>query len=175
MLLACVLAAVVFSTSTALGQRPTDLVGHSFEGRVIGVVDGDTVDVLRAHTKRTVRIRVDGVDTPEAGEPFTQQAKNFTRVFAFDQDVIVVGKDVDRYWAPGVPKPACVTAAAGPPRSAVSAVAGATSSTFFGNVNSRVYHAPTCRNAHCKNCTREFHSRAEAEAAGFRAAGDCLK
>ena len=216
---------IALLAATLHGQAPADLAGLTFNAHVVGIVDGDTLDVLKADTKRTVRIRLDGIDTPERGEPFTQQARNLTRVLAFDQDVIVVGKDVDRYgrlvarvrlgrmdlsveivaaglachflryssdpvlataeadarsagrgfWAPGVPKPACITAAAGPPRSAVGAVAGTTSTTFFGNVKSRVYHAPTCRNAHCKNCTREFHSRAEAEAAGFRAAGDCLK
>jgi endonuclease YncB( thermonuclease family) len=216
---------IALLTATIHGQAPADLAGLTFNAHVIGIVDGDTLDVLKANTKRTVRIRLDGIDTPERGEPFTQQARNLTRVLAFDQDVIVIGKELDRYgrlvarvrfgqvdlsveivaaglachflryssdpvlaraeadarsagrgfWAPGVPKPACIAASAGTPRSAVSAVAGTTSSTFFGNVNSRLYHASTCRNAHCKNCTREFHSRAEAEAAGFRAAGDCLK
>jgi hypothetical protein len=46
---------------------------------------------------------------------------------------------------------------------------------FVGNVRSRVYHAEDCRNARCKNCTREFKSEAEAQSAGFRAAGDCLR
>lgn len=46
---------------------------------------------------------------------------------------------------------------------------------FVGNVRSGVYHADTCKNALCKNCTREFKSEAEAQSAGFRAAGDCLR
>jgi endonuclease YncB( thermonuclease family) len=216
---------IALLTATIHGQSRADLSGLTFNAHVIGIVDGDTLDVLRANRHRTIRIRLDGIDAPERGEAFTQQAKNLTRVLAFDHDVIVVGKELDRYgrlvarvrlgrkdlsveivaaglachflrysadpvlaraeadaksagrgfWAPGVPKPACVGAAAGPPRSAISAVAGITSSTFVGNVNNRVYHASSCRNAHCKNCTKEFHSRAEAEAAGFHAAGDCLK
>lgn len=216
---------VALLTATIHGQAPKELAGLTFNAHVIGIVDGDTLDVLRANPKRTVRIRLDGIDAPERGEAFTQQAKNLARVLAFDHDVIVVGKELDRYgrlvarvrlgkvdlsvelvaaglachflryssdpvlaraeadaksasrgfWAPGVPKPACVGAAAGTPRSALGAMAGITPSMFFGNVSSRVYHASTCRNAHCKNCTSEFHSRAEAEAAGFRAAGDCLK
>ena len=216
---------IALLTATIHGQAPADLAGLTFNAHVIGIVDGDTLDVLRVNTKRRVRIRLDGIDAPERGEPFTQQAKNLTRVLAFDHDVIVMGKELDRYgrlvarvrlgqvdlsvaivaaglachflryssdpvlakaeadakssgrgfWAPGVPKPACVGVAAGPPRPAISAVVRITSSMFFGNVNSRVYHALTCRNAHCKNCTTEFHSRTDAEAAGFRAAGDCLK
>ena len=42
-------------------------------------------------------------------------------------------------------------------------------------MRSRVYHAPFCRNAWCKNCTPEFKTQEEAQAAGFRAAGDCLR
>ncbi len=217
--------AIALLTATIHAQAPADRAGLTFNAHVIGIIDGDTIDVLRANTKRRVRIRLEGIDAPERGEPFTQQAKNLTRVLAFDHDVIVMGKELDPYgrlvarvrlgqvdlsveivaaglachflryssdrvlakaeadaksagrgfWAPGVQKPACVGAAAGPPRSAISNVAGIISSTFFGNVSSRVYHASTCRNAHCKNCTSEFHSRADAEAAGFRAAGDCLK
>jgi micrococcal nuclease len=73
-------------------------------------------------------------------------------------------------WAQGMPRPP--TAERGTPaRPAVSSVAG----PFYGNVRSRVYHAPTCRNARCKNCTREFQTQEEAQAAGFRAAGDCLR
>lgn len=88
---------IALLTATIHGQAPADLVGLTFNAHVIGVVDGDTIDVLKANTKRTVRIRLDGIDTPERGEPFTQQARNLTRVLVFDQDVIVVGKDVDRY------------------------------------------------------------------------------
>jgi hypothetical protein len=51
----------------------------------------------------------------------------------------------------------------------------ATQAPFVGNVNSRVFHASTCRNAGCKNCTRGFATQAEAQAAGFRPAEDCLK
>jgi len=88
---------IALLAATLHGQAPADLAGLTFNAHVVGIVDGDTLDVLKADTKRTVRIRLDGIDTPERGEPFTQQARNLTRVLAFDQDVIVVGKDVDRY------------------------------------------------------------------------------
>ncbi|MBN1570722.1 MAG: thermonuclease family protein [Acidobacteria bacterium] len=45
--------------------------------------------------------------------------------------------------------------------------------TYHGNTNSRVFHAPSCRNYNCKNCTRELRSREEALAAGFRPCGIC--
>ena len=157
---------IALLTATIHGQAPADLAGLTFNAHVIGIVDGDTLDVLRANTKRRVRIRLEGIDAPERGEPFTQQAKNLTRVLAFDHDVIVMGKELDPYgrlvarvrlgqvdlsveivaaglachfrryssdrvlakaeadaksagrgfWAPGVPKPACVGTAAGAPK-----------------------------------------------------------
>ncbi len=203
------------------GQRLNDLVNHTSVGRVISVVDGDTVDILLA-SKRTVRVRLDGIDSPESGEPFSQQARTFTRVLMFSKDVTVEGRDVDRYgrlvarvkvgstdssvavieaglachyrryssdpileageasaraggrgfWATGAPKPQCVAREA---RAQVASPIGAPADAeFIGNISSHVYHSPTCRNAHCKNCTRKFSSQEEAKAAGFRPAGDCL-
>lgn len=75
------------------------------------------------------------------------------------------------FWAQPGQMPACVAreTLAGPMPLLSASVSG-----FIGNVSSKVYHSPTCRNATCKNCTRKFASRQEAEAAGFRAAGDCL-
>lgn len=46
---------------------------------------------------------------------------------------------------------------------------------FRANIRSRVYHAPTCRNYRCQNCTAEFKTAAEAESAGYRPAGDCIR
>jgi micrococcal nuclease len=75
-------------------------------------------------------------------------------------------------------KPACVT------RTAFSARTNATrppaeplasAGSFRGNVNSHLYHAPSCRNYTCRNCTRVFATEAEAKAAGFRPAADCIK
>jgi micrococcal nuclease len=46
---------------------------------------------------------------------------------------------------------------------------------FFANTSSRVFHAASCRNAHCKNCTETFATADAARNAGYRPAGDCLK
>ena len=85
------------------------------------------------------------------------------------------------FWASRAKKPACVTATAfsrmQQPGAAVlpRAPAPVTAPTFRGNVTSHVYHAPTCPNYTCRNCTQVFASEAEARAAGFRPAQDCLK
>ena len=92
-LLSVVLA---LSIETLHAQRPTDLVNKNFVADVTRVADGDTVEVL-IPPARKVRIRLHGVDTPEAKEPFSNQARTFTRVLMFGRRVTVVGKDVDRY------------------------------------------------------------------------------
>lgn len=81
----------------AAPARLSNLVGRTFQARVVGVIDGDTLDVLKSDVKRSIRLRLDGIDAPESGEPFSRQAKNLTRVLSFDQQVTVIGKDVDRY------------------------------------------------------------------------------
>lgn len=44
---------------------------------------------------------------------------------------------------------------------------------LHGNVKSRLYHRPSCRNYGCQNCTRVFSSEQAAQAAGFTAVKDC--
>ena len=44
-----------------------------FEGRVVGVVDGDTIDVLVGSETR--RVRLFGIDTPERGQPWADKAR----------------------------------------------------------------------------------------------------
>jgi hypothetical protein len=82
------------------------------------------------------------------------------------------------FWAVGVRQPQCVTGRA-PSKPATTTVAPATTAPqagglFHGNVSSRVYHAPSCKNYRCKNCTAVFDSEDAAKRAGYRPAGDCV-
>jgi endonuclease YncB( thermonuclease family) len=216
-------AALILATAgaTLLGQSLAGLrvlVGRTISGNITSIVDGDTVHVALPNGS-TLTVRLDGIDTPERGEPFSAQATRATRVLLFTKTVELTGTDVDRYgrlvarirvegvdvsealvhqglachftryssdpvlaraqqdaqgralgfWAPGVQRPACVTAAtpvARPRR---------TSGPFHGNTASRVFHSPTCRNYKCRNCTAVFATMEAAEAAGFTPAGDCLR
>jgi micrococcal nuclease len=84
------------------------------------------------------------------------------------------------FWAANVRKPACVTNTAfsarrkdaGPPAGASAVVPAG---PFRGNTSSRVYHASTCPNFTCRNCTQLFASEADAKSAGYRPASDCMK
>jgi endonuclease YncB( thermonuclease family) len=66
-----------------------------FQGRVIGVSDGDTLTVL--HDRRPESIRLHGIDAPEKGQPFGTRARQFTASLAFGQTVVVRVRDRDRY------------------------------------------------------------------------------
>jgi micrococcal nuclease len=219
---ACLLVGLL-GIPTLAGQA-RELVGRTLHARVVSVVDGDTVDVVLNGERRPIRIRLEGIDTPERGEPFSDAAKRFTRTLMFDKAVSVDARDIDRYgrlvarvsvgrtdssrelvaaglachytqyssdpvlanaeatartgghgfWLPGAQKPHC----AGGPRSAERSLAATESSNvarpFHGNTSSHVYHATSCPNYNCRNCTRSFSSENEARAAGFRPAADCL-
>jgi endonuclease YncB( thermonuclease family) len=210
----------VGSQQAQIDHAPYDLVGRSVSATVISVVDGDTVHVL-VPPRRDIRVRLEGIDTPEKGEPFSQQATKFTRAMMFSRTVQVNGRDVDRYgrlvarisidgkdastelataglacyyrryrtdpsieraerdaraarkgfWSSNAQLPNCVSQ-----ESILEHASNAQPQidSFIGNVASHVYHLSSCRNAHCKNCTRVFNSEDDAKAAGYRRAGDCI-
>jgi endonuclease YncB( thermonuclease family) len=66
-----------------------------FSGRVVTVIDGDTIDVLR--DGHDVRVRLDGIDAPESGQDFGPQAKQFMTDAAFNKTVVVSGNEIDAY------------------------------------------------------------------------------
>jgi micrococcal nuclease len=94
---ATVTVLVLLQRPPLLQNRPTDLIKQTFEAKVLRVIDGDTVDVVRRHTDRNVRIRIEGIDAPETGEAFADEARTFARSLMFDRIVTVTGIDVDRY------------------------------------------------------------------------------
>ncbi len=74
---------------------PKSEAGGDFKGKVVGVLDGDTIEVMRGG--RAVRIRLHGVDCPEKRQPYGAAAKKFASGLAFGKDVRVIVKDTDRY------------------------------------------------------------------------------
>jgi endonuclease YncB( thermonuclease family) len=65
-------------------------------GRVVGVSDGDTITVLDAG-KTQHKIRIDGIDAPESGQPFGQRAKESLSGLAFGKDADAHCPKTDRY------------------------------------------------------------------------------
>ena len=68
----------------------------ALEGKVVGVVDGDTIDVLDS-SKKQHRIRFDGIDAPERGQPFSNRAKSTLSDLVFGKTVRVVTEGPDKY------------------------------------------------------------------------------
>jgi endonuclease YncB( thermonuclease family) len=73
----------------------TALLAEDFSGRVVGISDGDTLRVL--HDGREERVRLWGIDCPEAKQPWGSRAKEFTGDLAFGKVVIIRVRDIDRY------------------------------------------------------------------------------
>lgn len=87
-------AIVLILVVSALWQRWMPARGD-FTGRVVGVSDGDTIEVMRAG--RAVRVRLQGVDCPESHQAYGTRAKQFTSELAFGKTVAVQVHGTDQY------------------------------------------------------------------------------
>jgi endonuclease YncB( thermonuclease family) len=58
------------------------------EGKVIGILDGDTYDLL-TDSNHTVRVRMEGIDAPERGMPFYQVAQKQLSSLCFGKRIVV--------------------------------------------------------------------------------------
>ena len=74
-----------------VSSQPTE----SFSAKVIGITDGDTINVLRG--LEDIRIRLEGIDCPEDGAEFSAKAKRFTADLLAGKVVEVRPKELDRY------------------------------------------------------------------------------
>ena len=64
-------------------------------GKVIGVTDGDTITVLV--NRMPVKIRLEGVDAPEAKQSFGNKSKQALSELVFGKNVVVKKTGEDRY------------------------------------------------------------------------------
>ena len=78
--------------ASACRRRPSR---DPFTARVVGVSDGDTITVLDGTTQ--VKVRLNGIDCPEKGQPFGARAKQLTSELGFGKSVTVCPSGADRY------------------------------------------------------------------------------
>lgn len=71
------------------------VLSWAWQGKVVGVADGDTITVL--HDGKGEKIRLYGVDAPEKRQDFGQRAKQFTSDQVFGKTVEVTPMATDRY------------------------------------------------------------------------------
>jgi endonuclease YncB( thermonuclease family) len=74
----------------------TSALADELRGRVVSVSDGDTLTILDANNKQH-KIRLNGIDAPEAQQDFGQAAKKHLSDLVFGKDVVVSWSKVDRY------------------------------------------------------------------------------
>jgi micrococcal nuclease len=67
----------------------------AWEGKVVGITDGDTIKVIKDGIQ--VKVRLAAIDTPEKGQPYGQAAKKFTADLVAGKIVKVWPTDTDRY------------------------------------------------------------------------------
>lgn len=87
------------------GRSPTYMIlalilllaapAETLTSKVTAITDGDSIKVL--HDRTEVTIRLAGIDCPESGQAFGQQAKKQTSDLSFGKTVTVQAKGKDRY------------------------------------------------------------------------------
>lgn len=85
--LATLVAAAVLASASLAAE---------YTGRVVGVLDGDTIDVLTPEN-RVVRVRLSGIDAPERRQPFAAASKRALSDLVYKHQVVVQGSKHDRY------------------------------------------------------------------------------
>ena len=70
--------------------------GADLSGKVVKVVDGDTITLLTAE-KKQIKVRLYGIDAPEKKQAFGEKSRNFLTERVGGRVVEVKKKGVDRY------------------------------------------------------------------------------
>jgi endonuclease YncB( thermonuclease family) len=74
---------------------PTIVCAADFTGRVVGIIDGDTLEVL--HNQDPERIRLSGIDCPEKGQAYGKRAKQAASELVLGGEVILQTYGKDKY------------------------------------------------------------------------------
>jgi micrococcal nuclease len=71
------------------------LATADFTGPVVSVLDGDTIEVL--HNTRPERVRLSGIDCPEKGQAYGNNAKHAASKLVFGKEVTLQTHAQDKY------------------------------------------------------------------------------
>lgn len=82
--------------AAALQPQSDQIEEVGFIARVVGVIDGDTIEVLDAQN-RSQRVRLDQLDAPERGQPWNELSKRALSDLVFNKEVRIIPVDQDRY------------------------------------------------------------------------------
>ena len=94
-------------------QEPKQTRAESYQGKVIKVTDGDSITILNAINEK-VRVRLTGIDAPEADQPYGQESKQSLASMVANKEVRIETSKTDRYgrvlgkvWVQPADCPAC--------------------------------------------------------------------
>jgi endonuclease YncB( thermonuclease family) len=90
-LLTAIIVAIGLAGAAAAADAPTPL-----SGRVVAVLDGDTLTLLDAN-KTQHRVRLNGIDAPERGQPGAQSSKESLSALVYEQPIRVDWQGRDAY------------------------------------------------------------------------------
>lgn len=68
---------------------------ETIEGRIVGVTDGDTITLLDVDSRQH-KIRLDGIDAPESGQPFGRAAKQHLAELLANREAVAECSKTDR-------------------------------------------------------------------------------
>jgi|AntAceMinimDraft_9_1070365.scaffolds.fasta_scaffold04256_6 endonuclease YncB( thermonuclease family) len=71
--------------------------GSKLTNAVLRVIDGDTIELLLIKSFKFVKIRLDGIDCPEKGQPYYEEATAYTSNLCLRKQVRVIKHDIDKY------------------------------------------------------------------------------
>jgi micrococcal nuclease len=74
---------------------PLPALSQDFSGEVVGILDGDTIEVL--YKGKAQRIRLQGIDCPEKAQAYGQRAKQATSSLVFSKAVTIEAHGQDKY------------------------------------------------------------------------------
>lgn len=88
---------ISFFLSLAMCEIPC--IAGELNGKVVGVHDGDSLTLLveKDAVKSTLKIRLNGIDAPELGQPFGKAGKQALSDLVYGQTVRIEEHGKDRY------------------------------------------------------------------------------
>lgn len=86
------LAALLAAGACGNGRLPGEQPRPEYQGRVVRVLDGDTID-LELPDRSRLRVRLAGIDAPERGQPFSKVATDQLARWLLEREVRVTWVD----------------------------------------------------------------------------------
>lgn len=91
----CTISVLVEDTSSKEQFNPSPN-GKRTNG-IIRVIDGDTIELFLINSLTTIKIRLNGIDCPEKGQPYYEEATTYTSDLCLHKQVGVIKYDKDKY------------------------------------------------------------------------------